>query len=354
MTSSAQNSKQILSQKGSAATPGVSFQGDNDTGIFSSASNSMGIAAGGTKIVDVTPTGVSITGSLTPSTALAVAYGGTGATTASGARTNLSAASSGANSDITSITGLTTALTVAQGGTGAATLTGYVKGSGTSAFTAAATIPASDLSGTLAVANGGTGQTTYTDGQLLIGNSTGNTLAKATLTPGTGISITNGSGTISIAATGTAFSYPSAGVVVSTGSAWGSSLTAPSGALVGTTDTQTLTNKAITPRVPAAIADGTSVTLNCDTTDLAYQTNTQTAGTLTMNAPTGTPTNGQKLVFRLQATNAQTFSWNSIFSGSIDQSLPTVSSSGSRYDYMGFVYNTQNAKWNMVAKNFGF
>jgi hypothetical protein len=55
----------------------------------------------------------------------------------------------------------------------------------------------------LAVANGGTGQTSYTDGQLLIGNSTGNTLAKSTLTAGSGISITNGSGTITIAATGT-------------------------------------------------------------------------------------------------------------------------------------------------------
>jgi hypothetical protein len=40
---------------------------------------------------------------------------------------------------------------------------------------------------------------TYTDGQLLIGNSTGNTLAKATLTAGTGISVTNGSGTITLA-----------------------------------------------------------------------------------------------------------------------------------------------------------
>lgn len=57
-------------------------------------------------------------------------------------------------------------------------------------------------SGTLAVGRGGTGQTSYTDGQLLIGNTTGNTLAKATLTQGSGISITNGSGTITIAATG--------------------------------------------------------------------------------------------------------------------------------------------------------
>jgi len=60
------------------------------------------------------------------------------------------------------------------------------------------------VSGTLPVANGGTGQTTYTDGQLLIGNSTGNTLTKASLTAGTGISITPGSGSISIASTVTA------------------------------------------------------------------------------------------------------------------------------------------------------
>ena len=47
----------------------------------------------------------------------------------------------------------------------------------------------------------GTGQTSYTDGQLLIGNTTGNTLAKGTLTAGTGISITNGAGSITVAST---------------------------------------------------------------------------------------------------------------------------------------------------------
>jgi hypothetical protein len=54
----------------------------------------------------------------------------------------------------------------------------------------------------LPVANGGTGQTTYTDGQLLIGNSTGNTLTKATLTAGTNVTITNSAGGITIAAAG--------------------------------------------------------------------------------------------------------------------------------------------------------
>ena len=52
--------------------------------------------------------------------------------------------------------------------------------------------------GTLAVGHGGTGQTSYTNGELLIGNTTGNTLAKATLTAGTGITITNGAGSITI------------------------------------------------------------------------------------------------------------------------------------------------------------
>lgn len=50
----------------------------------------------------------------------------------------------------------------------------------------------------VSVADGGTGQTSYTDGQLLIGNSTGNTLDKASLTGGTGITITNGGGSITI------------------------------------------------------------------------------------------------------------------------------------------------------------
>ncbi|MEI8344808.1 MAG: hypothetical protein WCG06_01915, partial [Candidatus Omnitrophota bacterium] len=40
-------------------------------------------------------------------------------------------------------------LAVASGGTGAATLTGYVKGSGTSAFTASSTIPGADISGNI-------------------------------------------------------------------------------------------------------------------------------------------------------------------------------------------------------------
>jgi hypothetical protein len=64
----------------------------------------------------------------------------------------------------------------------------------------------------IAVNQGGTGQTSYTDGQLLIGNSVGNTLSKNTLTPGTGIGVTNGNGTIEIDNTGVTSIVAGAGI----------------------------------------------------------------------------------------------------------------------------------------------
>jgi len=69
--------------------------------------------------------------------------------------------------------------------------------------------------GVIAVINGGTGQSTYTNGQLLIGNNTGNTLSKNTLTPGTGIGVTNGPGSISIANTGVLSIVAGAGISAS-------------------------------------------------------------------------------------------------------------------------------------------
>lgn len=64
-------------------------------------------------------------------------------------------------------------LEVSDGGTGVSTLTGYVKGNGTSPFTASATIPISDLTGTLPANNGGTGLTSAgTAGNVLTSNGT--------------------------------------------------------------------------------------------------------------------------------------------------------------------------------------
>jgi hypothetical protein len=59
-----------------------------------------------------------------------------------------------------------------------------------------------DINGVLPVKNGGNGQSTFTNGQLLIGNTTGNTLTKSTLTAGANINISNGTGSITISVTG--------------------------------------------------------------------------------------------------------------------------------------------------------
>ena len=107
------------------------------------------------------------------------------------------------------------------------------------------------------------------------------------------------------------------------------------------------------PKV-VAIANATSITVNTDTTDIATQANTQAVGTLTVNAPTGTAVNGQKFILRLTSTNVQTFSFNAIFAGSTDLTLPTVSSGSSKTDYLGWIYNSTAVKWQMVAKVFGF
>ncbi len=92
----------------------------------------------------------------------------------------------------------------------------------TSSLTSVGTIATGVWNGTtIAVSSGGTGQTSYTNGQLLIGNTTGNTLSKATLTAGSNITITNGAGSIEIAGT--------AGTVTSVDVSGGTGLTATGG-----------------------------------------------------------------------------------------------------------------------------
>jgi hypothetical protein len=86
------------------------------TGIAVPAGKTMLVFNNGTNVVDAT----TYLSSLTLGSALPVASGGTGATSNAGTAYALK----GANSDITSLTGLTTALSIAQGGTGATTLAG--------------------------------------------------------------------------------------------------------------------------------------------------------------------------------------------------------------------------------------
>jgi hypothetical protein len=211
------------------------------------------------------------------STPIGIAQGGTGATTAGTAlvnlggtslgigvftavnaavaRASLGAAASGANADITSLSALTTPLSVSQGGTG---------------------------------------QTTFTNGQLLIGNTTGNTLTKATLTAGTGITIANGTGSISITATGPD-TFPGVGIAYSTGTAWGTSYgTSGLGTTLALTADPAFTG---VPTAPTAVA-GSSTTQLATTAFV-----TSTAFTTALPGQTG---NAGKFV----TTDGSSASWS--------------------------------------------
>ena len=110
----------------------------------------------------------------------------------------------------------------------------------------------------------------------------------------------------------------------------------------------------VIPTRVLTIADATSISLNSDAADFFTQANTQVIGTLTINAPTGSPVNAQRLIIRIRSTNVQTFAWNAIFIGSDELFLPTVTSGSTKYDYFGFFYNTTASKWQLVSKLMGF
>lgn len=154
--------------------------------------------------------------SLTPNSFLYSGTGGLLTTTTSPTNGQLLIGSTGvapvrstltAGSGITITNGAGSITITASGIAGVTTFS-----AGTTGFTPnVATSGAVTLAGTLDIANGGTGiTTTPLNGRLLIGNGAGYTLAN--LTAGSGISVTNGAGTITIASSGvTTFSAGTTG-----------------------------------------------------------------------------------------------------------------------------------------------
>ena len=122
--------------------------------------------------------------------------------------------------------------------------------------------------------------------------------------------------------------------------------TAPTGTVIGTTDTQTVTNKRITPRTGTATSSATP-TINTDNVDY-YSLTAQAADITSMTSSlSGTPTEGQKLWIAITGTAARAITWGASFeAGAV--ALPTTTVTTQRLD-VGFVWNSVTSKWRCMA-----
>lgn len=320
-----------LSSNGSTATV-ISDTGSDATITAANATNAGVLTAeaqtiAGTKTFSSTISG-SINGNANTATALQTAR-------------NINGTSFDGTANITVTASTPNAVTFSSSGLGGSTGTTFDGGSAvTISYN---TIGASPLVGSSSLTTTG-----------VITSGTWNGSAISGTYGGTGVN--NGTNTITVGGNiSTANSFTTSGnYALTLTQTAATSVTLPTtGTLATLAGTETLTNKILQSRV-ATISTATSITMNGDTTDIAIMDNTEATGTFTVNAPSGTPFNGQKLMLRLKSTNVQTFSWNAIFVGSVDSALPTASSGSSYTDYMGFVYNSTSSKWQLVAKNFGF
>ena len=183
-------------------------------------------------------------------------------------------------------------LNVAGATTLASSLNGFLQA--TNGLVTSTTSPSINaLSGVLGVSNGGTGQSSFTDGQLLIGNSTGNTLTPATLS-GTAneISVTNGHGSITLStpqAIGTGSSPTFAALsITGTTTTGGLSVGSLSGLLWGTSGAVSAVSTSSLGLLGTGTAAATYVPYTGATTgvDLGSQTLTTTGQTSLGNAST--------------------------------------------------------------------
>jgi hypothetical protein len=112
------------------------------------------------------------------------------------------------------------------------------------------------------------------------------------------------------------------------------------------TATATLTNKRITKRI-GTVADSATPTPDADAHDDYHVT--ALAQAATFGAPSGTPTDGQRLLIRIKDNaTARALSWNAIYRAGTDVALPTTTVL-SKTLYCGFMYNNAESKWDLVA-----
>ena len=111
--------------------------------------------------------------------------------------------------------------------------------------------------------------------------------------------------------------------------------------------TQTLTNKRINPRVSSAASGDISPDISA--ADMYIRT--ALAAAATINAPTGTPVSGNRLMFRLKDNGtARGLTWTSGANGfrAVGITLPTTTVV-SKTTYVGCIWNADDSRWDAIA-----
>ena len=147
--------------------------------------------------------------------------------------------------------------------------------------------------------------------------------------------------------------YPAAGIAVSTGTAWNTSLTAPSGAIVGTTDTQTVTNKTIEAGTftngytEETVTANTSTAYTIDLANGSVQILTLT-GNCTFTFPTATAGRSFILILKQDGTGSRTATWPAAVKWPAG-TAPTITSTASKSDK--YIFTADGSNW--IGSNAG-